>query len=786
MFKSYFVTAIRNIKRHKAFSIINIMGLAIGMAVCLLIAMYIKSELSYDRFHKDYDKIFRVQVKSGDPMMIKLGYSELILTPAILKDVLLEKYSNVKSVCRIRYYDPQGAPYKYNGNMAIEKSYLEVDPSFFNIFGYEFTAGNKTSAMPDQNSMVVTKSFASRCFGDSNPVGQIISIWGKDYKVTAVVKDVPANSHLKFNFLLPLEIHDYESKGWTSSNFTTYIKTDKPDNFYSLGDAIKELPKYYTSNSAKNNILYLLPLKDIHYKSNTKYEYEAAGNINYVYGLSALGIIVLILACVNFMNLSTAQASERSMEIGLRKTVGADKKEIIKQFLAESMSLSFIAVCFSILIVIAILPFFNRLTGTEIKISGNLSFLLMVLVLGLVTGLLAGSYPAFVLSSFRPINIIRKRFDSTGKYGAATLRRTMIVFQFIVCSFLIAGAIGVDKQIHFIFNKDMGYKKDQIIVMPIRDYKTIKAVKSEMLNSSFVQSASLSSYPPDQIGTTQNFFWDTPQNDQMFTSNAVDPDYFKTFDIKLSQGRFFNEQSEDSPEEQYILNETAVKYMKAENPIGMKMGRGDKVNGQVVGVVKDFHFKSLREKIEPLVLSVRSNGYSYLSLKINTADISGAINEIKDKYRTIVPNKPFDYYFLDEHFAKIYSKETQLAEVIKTFSLLAIIVACLGMLGLVTYSIGKKKKEIGVRKILGAEINNIIFLISKEFLILIILANVIAMPFSYYLIDAWLKDFVYKTEISWWIFPAAMLVSLFISAVTIGFQTIKAATANPVDSIRYE
>ena len=486
------------------------------------------------------------------------------------------------------------------------------------------------------------------------------------------------------------------------------------------------------------------------------------------------------------MNLSTAQASERSVEIGLRKTVGADRKEIIKQFMAESLGLSFIAVCFSIVIVIAALPLFNRLSGTNITVVGNVAFPVIALLLGTVTGLLAGSYPAFVLSSFKPVNIIRKRFNSAGKYGAVTLRRAMIVFQFLVCSFLIAGAIGVDKQISYIFNKDMGYKKDQIIVMPILDYKTIKAVKNELKNSSYVQSATLSSFPPDEIRSTQNFFWETPLNEQMFSANAVDPDYFRTYDIKLLQGRFFVEQPEDSEEEQYILNETAVKYMNAANPVGMKMGQGKGANGQVVGVVKDFHFKSLHEKIEPLILTTRSNGYSYLSLKINANNITGALKEIKEKYSAIVPNKPFDFYFLDEHFAKMYSKDTQLAEAIKTFSFLAIVVACLGMLGLVTYSISKRKKEIGVRKVLGAEINNIIFLISKEFLALIILANIIAIPFSYYAMSAWLADFAYKTEISWWIFPAATFASLIISAITIGFQTVKAATANPVESIKYE
>lgn len=786
MLKNYFVTSLRNIKRHKAFSIINIMGLAVGMAVCIIIMLYIKSELSYDKFHKDYEKTFRVQVKSGDDMMIKLGYGEVTLTPAMLKDILVEKYPEVKSVARVRYYNPNGIAYKFNGNIATEKSYLDVDPSFFDVFDFEFTVGSKASAMPDLNSIVITESFASRCFGNLNPIGQIISVRTKDYKVTSVLKDVPANSHLKFNFLLPIEIHDYESKGWTSSNFATYIKTDKADDYSKLNDIINDLPKYYCSNNAKNDKLFLLPLKDIHYKSNTKFEYEAIGNINYIYGLTVLGIIVLLLACVNFMNLSTAQAQERSVEIGLRKTVGANKKEIITQFMAESLSISFIAVCFAVLIVIISLPLFNRLVESNIKVSGDFSFLFMAMLLGIVTGLLAGSYPAFVLSSFTPISMIKKKIGSAGNFSSAVLRKSMIVFQFVVCSFLIAGAIGVDKQIHFIFNKDMGYKKDQIIIIPIRDYKTIKILKNELLNCPSVQYATLSSYAPDEIRTSQNYFWETPQNDQMFTSNAVDPDYFKTFDIKLAQGRFFVELPEDNPQEQYILNETAVKYMQAINPIGMKMGREDKPNGEVVGVVKDFNFRSLREKIEPLILSVRSNGYSYLSLKINTVNIAGAIDEIKEKYRAIVPNKPFDFYFMDEHFAKIYSKETQLADAIKIFSLLAIFVACLGMLGLITYSISKRKKEIGVRKILGAEIKNIIYLISKEFFLLIILANIIAIPFSFYAIHTWLSDFFYKTEISWWIFLLAMFASLLVSAVTIGFQTLKAATANPVDSIRYE
>lgn len=790
MLKNYFITALRNIKRYKTFSIINIIGLAVGMAVCMLIILFVNSEISYDKFHKDYNKIFRIQNKYGNEYREIFKTEWGITSPAMLKDLLTEKFPEIKTVTRIRFLDQRRIIVKYNGNITSEKKFLEVDPSFFDMFDYEFINGGKSFAFPDQNSVVVTKSFAARYFGNDNPLNKIINIKGNDYKVTAVLKDVPSNSHLKFDFLYPIVFRNGELGVWNNTNFATYVKLNKATDALSVGGRILELPKYHCSNIMKSDNLFLMPIKDIHFKSNTNSEFEPSGDINLVYGLITLALIILFLACINYMNLATAKSSSRSNEIGLRKSIGAGKAQIIRQFLVESLILSFIAMLLSTLIVYLSIPLFNRLTGTELDINilGNIKFIAALLLISAFTGIMAGSYPAFILSSFKPTGVFKMQNSSGGKWKIVSFRQALILFQFTVSSFLIIGVIVVTKQMHYINNKDLGYWKDQIVILPNIDYRLkdqYKVFKNELLKYPFVQSASVSYFIPAQVEAKQNYFWDNPQNDQMFSSNDVDEDYFKTYNIKLAQGRFFSALTNDS-KKQFILNESAVKYMKLDQPIGIKIGRGDDYQGEVVGVVKDFHFKSFHEKIAPIIMSWNANAFSYLSIKLNTKNMASSLSLIKAKFNEIINSKPFIYSFFDEDFGKIYEKEIRLSGIVNTFSFLSIFIACLGLMGLVAFAIEKRKKEISIRKVLGAEMKNVLYLISKEFFFLTLIANVIAIPIAYSVMSGWLSDFAYKTEMSWWIFAVSILISISLSVLTIGSQVIRAASANPVDSLRNE
>jgi len=789
MLRNYLVTAIRNIKRHKAFSIINILGLAAGMAVCIMIMIYAQSELSYDKFNPGYENIFRIKNEFGDPRFIKFAKEGSNKCPAMLKDVLLQKYPEVIEAARIRSASSEGK-IKYNGNLSIEKKYLNVDPSFYDIFGYEFIEGDKNTATQSINTMVVTENYAKKYFGNISPINKIMNIDGKDYQIGAVLKNVPVNSHLKFDYLLPLKIDSAEQGNWDRLNFALYLKLKDKADWNNLQRKIISLPGQYTSNIFKDDKLYLQPLGSIHFYSKTLFEFESPGDIKTLYGLIMLGAIVLLLACINFVNISTARLSARTTEIGLRKTVGAKRKEIIKQFIVESVCFSLWALGAAIIIVAAARPLFNELVETEINISMlyQLNSIIILIVFAVTTGVIAGIYPALIFSSFKPAEIINRKSLVKGNTGNAMLRKSLITFQFIICSLLIISVITINKQLHYINKKDMGYNIERILTIPLKYdmYGGREVFKSELLKNPIIKSVSFSTYPANNIDSRQNFFWDNSSNNQMLCGNAVDEDFIKTYNIKLIQGRDIIKPASEGAEEQYILNESAVKLMKLTQPIGVKMGSGKKIYGSVVGVVKDFHFKNLHEEISPLVMAVKINGYTCISIKIITDNITGALKSIEKKHKGIYPEVPFEYSFVDEQFGKMYQKEILLSKTTNTFSLLSIFVACLGLLGLVMFSIEKRRKEIGIRKALGAEIKSIIYLLSKEFIGLIIIANIIAIPVSYYLMRLWLNDFAYKTDISWWIFLLAMAVSLVIAMLTISWQTYKAATANPVESIRYE
>lgn len=789
MFKKYLTLTLRNIKKNKTYSLINILGLAVGMVVCVLVILYVQMELSYDKFNKDYDKIYRVKINFADPFWKGIYEDGGILTPAMLKDYITQNCPEAIEATRVGTKSFNKKIIKHKDFLEYENNYLSVDPSFFDVFDFKFINGSKYGALKDINSMVVTEKFAKKYFGSENPVNKTINAGEKDYIITAVLKDCPANSHLKFDYLLPIVVSPGEKTSWSALNYATYVKLKDPQMAAELIAKISGLPKTYGTDDLKNDKLYLQPLKDIHLYSHTDDEFEAGGSVNTVYGLITLALLVLTLACINFMNLSTAKSYSRSVEIGLRKVIGAERKHLIKQFMLESVFLSFISLLTAVIIINLIIPLFNQLVGAEIsfELLGNISVIIIIILFTLVIGIFAGSYPAFYLSSFRPITIMRKNIHYSG--GGVSFRKAMIVFQFVVCSSLILGTIIITKQIFFLNNKELGYKKEQIMILPVdrklrNEYNTFKG---ELLNYPVVKSASLSTFLPNDIQMNVDLFWDNPNKILKYYCLSSDSNFFRVYDVKLVKGEVLSQAKPGGTEGKLLLNETAARYMNLENPIGTKMGQGKEFFGEVTGVVKDFHFKSLHENIAPLLISIGDDNISkYLSIRIETKEMANAINTIKTKFNEMFPNRPFNYSFFDEQFDKMYKKENQFAGVISSFSFLSIFVACLGLLGMVTFTIEKRKKEIGIRKVLGAEAKNIVSLISKEFILLIVVANIIAIPIAYYTMNKWLADFAYKTEMNWWIFILSISVGVVISVITIGFQTIKAAISNPVDSLKNE
>ena len=789
MIKSYLTIALRNLKKHKAFSIINILGLTIGMVVCILILLYVRFELSYDKFHKNYDRIYRVEKSSSNE-------TEFNLTcPAVLAPVLKKNYPEVENVTRIlnpSWFQPK-VLMQYKDKQFYEERYLNIEPNFFEIFDFEFIEGNSKDAFTNPNSIVLTEELAKKYFGNVDPLGKVIRVENNDLKVAGVIKNVPVNSHMQFRFLTAIKFGPEfgEETSWNNWNYHTYIKLRENSSPNDFEKKIIDLPDRETDHKQMVNLT-IRPMKDIHLYSHSKDELGVNGSAESIYLFSSLALLVLIIACINFMNLSTARSSKRAVEVGLRKVIGANRFQIVKQFLGESIILSVISFILAMIIISISLPFFNKFAEVKIEPDDLLSLSLISSLFGLTifTGLIAGSYPAFYLSSFQPISALKKFAHFLGKRNTQLVfRKVLVVFQFVITSVLIIGVIIILHQLQFIRNKELGYSKEQILVIPSNDYRSLDSygvLKNELLQNPSIVIATLTSDLPNDIASRRDFFTENLNRNLICSSLTIDKDFFSTYNIKLIAGRTVKERAIDDNTEQFIINETAAKEMNLSSPVGTKMGRGEEIQGEIVGVTKDFHFKPLYEKIGPLVMHLNGNPPKYLSLKLKTEKLNAVMDFIKKKFYSVFQDRPFDYFFFDESFDKMYRKEEKFASIIEVFSVLSIFVGCLGLFGLVSFAAESRTKEVGIRKVLGAEMKNIFYLLTKEFAALILIANIVAIPIAYYTLSKWLDDFAYKTEMTWWIFILSVVISCVLAAVTVSYQVIKAATANPVEALRYE
>ncbi|MDZ7304890.1 MAG: ABC transporter permease [candidate division KSB1 bacterium] len=789
MFKNHLKIAARNLLKYKVYSFINIAGLAIGMACCLLILLYVQHELAYDHFHEKADRIYRI-LRHG---RVQDSDYTIPVNPAPLAETLVREFPEVLAATRMLSVKAFAeCVVKYADKQFVENRILFADSTFFDIFTFSLLLGNSRTALDKPNRVVITEAMAQKYFGDENPMGKTlrINIGGNAdlaFTITGVAKDVPPNSHFHFDFLPSLVTLDWSrSTSWGQNAFYTYFLLSKGYSAAQLEAKLPQLVQKYIARTMQfDDRFFVQPLTAIHLRSNYDLELEPNSDIIYVYIFSIIAFIVLLSACINFMNLATARSANRVREIGVRKVLGASRGQLLRQFLSESTILSVIAVLFAVGLLELFLPLFNRLAERQIAVDfTSNSFLLAGLIgMGLLVGILAGSYPAFFLSSFRPIVALRGK-PQQGTRGA-WLRSGLVFLQFAISIVLIIGTFVVERQLHYVRNKRLGFDKEHVVVISRASAlgPRWQAFKHELMWSPNVIHTAGSSSVPGRYFDSTVFEAEGMDESQRLWYVFADEGFIETMGMEMVAGRNFSPEfaTETSA---FILNETAVKKLGWENAVGKKLA-GNARTGAIIGVVKDFHFESLHQEIHPLVMLFATSP-SYLSVRVRQANLHQTLTFLEEKWRSFVPDQPFEYSFLDEAFDKLYRSEERLEQIFGYFSTLAIFIACLGLFGLASFTAEQRTKEIGIRKVLGASVASILFLLSKDFGKLVLLANFIAWPVAWYAMNRWLQNYAYRIEIGWWVFALAGGLALIIAFATVSTQAFKAALANPVQVLRYE
>jgi len=804
MLKNYLKIALRNFLRHRAYSFINISGLAIGIACCILMLLFVQEELSYDRFHASAERIHRVIVDENNEGTIR----HLANTYAPLAPALQTEFPEIPHIVRI-------FPHSVTVNRDEQRRFQEerfffVDSTVFEVFSFAFLRGDPRTALHEPNAMVITAATAQKYFGDENPVGHILTIENKlDLKVTGVLQNVPRNSHVDFDFLANLNSVKTVlgpwvlTRGWHWPPMYTYILLPQNYSASAIENRMPELVRKHVPESlASRQALRLQPLTDIHLHSDLENEIAPTSNIAYVYVFSAIAVFVLLIACFNFMNLATARAAKRAKEVGLRKVIGAQRGQLIKQFLGESLFYAVLALLLALVLVELFLPTFNALLDKQIEMSyaNDWSVVFGLLALTLVVGILAGSYPALFLARVRPVQALYgKTLFGVGGRSPLRLRAVLVVVQFVISIGLIVVTTVVNEQVQFIQDKHLGFEKEHLVTISIRDeamQQNFAAIKNGLLSKTGVaQVSAISNFPWEQGYYDFYIRAEGMKPDEKFNMPTllVEHDFVRTFGMEIVAGREFLKEHTTDAQEAFILNEAAVKKLGWSSALDKKIemesvAAGKPRTGKVIGVVKDFHLRSLHYEIEPLVLLISPEPYylDNLAIRLDAKNVSQTMTALELKWRELAPNRPFEYSFLDQAFDKLYRKEQKLAQVFQYFSAIAIFVGCLGLFGLASFIAEQKTKEIGIRKVLGASVAGIIGLLSSEFAKLVLLSNLIAWPVAYFAMNKWLQQFAYRIDVVWWIFALAGGLAFFIALLTVGAQAIKAALANPVDALRYE
>ncbi|HYF04460.1 MAG TPA: ABC transporter permease [Patescibacteria group bacterium] len=808
MFKSYFIIAFRNLIRHKGFTAINIAGLALGITACLLIGLFVYDEVQYDKFVPDGERIYRVVVERSTP----IGNEISPRTPPIYAPVLQQDVPEVETSVRTMEILSKNLLESGDKKLYVENG-MYTGANFFTIFPLAFKYGSINDALQERNSIVLSEELATRFFGNENPVGREMTMEKESFLVRGVLKNSDAKFHLKLHYLLPIESAQLPTERmnvWYWSQFNTYVKLKKGASAHAAEATFQQIAKKNVppvlGEMNHTNTPIFQPLHDIYlHSADFKIDMAQRGNIVYVKALSAIAMFILLIACFNFVNLATAKSLQRAKEVGIRKTLGASRKQLIFQFLGEAVFLTVFSVIISAALVEILLPTLNDFTGKTLTFQAfkNSQIILLLIGLTFTIGILAGLYPAAVLSGFQPVKVLKGTSASDGEPGKTPwLRQGLIVTQFIVSVFLIISAMTVFKQVNFLHNKDLGFSKEQVMFFPMRSENTFKnweTFKNELQRAPGIQSVSIGyGFPGDMVAGDRIIVPAGGERKQhSVTQILTDHDYIKTLGLKLSAGRDFSEEFATDKDHAYIINETAVKqfgFSSPENAIGKLLEwpvwndrNPDSLKiGQIVGVVKDFHYKSLFDKLEPAVIQIFPEAYWKVAVKLETKNIESAMAHVQKVWNQFSPDFPIEYTFLDKNFEVMYKAEDKLQSLLWIFTGIAIFVACLGLFGLATYSAQRRKKEIGIRKVLGASISNIVIILTKELLRLVIIANIIAWPLAWFMMDGWLQNFAYRISINFDVFLLASAVTVLIAFVTISTQAFKAGSANPVDNLRTE
>ncbi|NQU55284.1 MAG: ABC transporter permease [Bacteroidetes bacterium] len=799
MFKNFIKTTLRNLLRNKFYSMINIVGLAIGITSCILIMLYVQSEMSYDKYNENASRIYRVNLYA---MLSDDDFNSPVTCPPLAR-ALKDEFPEVEAA--VRFANFTQPVIRHNNDVFNETHWFFTDPDFFNIFTTPFILGNAQEVLVQPNSVVLTESTAKKYFRNENPVGKFLT-WDndRDYLITGVIKDFPQNSHFKPDFLASFvgQALDNNSE-WINNQLYTYLVLKEG---YSQQDIDAKLPgfvkKYvgpqvmqtlgvsfddFIAGGGKYNY-YLQPLTEIHFDNKTAGTLEPAGNQSYMIIFSIIAIFILVIACINFMNMATARSAKRAKEVGIRKSLGSNRKSLVTQFLSESIFITLISMVLAMVLIKIFLPAFNNLIDKQLEFNyfDNIKTIPLIVLFGIAVGVLAGSYPSFFLASFNPVKVLKGIHLAEGSH--ARLRNGLVIFQLAVSIVLFSGTFFISKQLNFLQNKELGFDKESLVIVEQADNlgTQLSSFKQELLAQAGISGVCNTTTVPGRIFTSSTFTHQTASDPRGILTMWTDCDFVNTYKIEMKEGRYFEEGSQTTART-VVLNESAIKKLNIENPIGKKIYEGARTPEEaltIIGVMKDFHCESLHQEVSSLV--VRRGEGNNLTIRIATENIQANLKLIEQTWKKFSNGQTFDYVFFDQDLDRLYKAEVRTKQIVTVFSALAIIIACLGLLALAAFIAEQRTKEIGVRKVNGARIWEIMFSLNRDFIKWVAIAFVIAVPAAWFLMNNWLGNFAYKTALSWWIFAIAGLAALIVALITVSWISWRAATRNPVKALRYE
>lgn len=785
MFKNYLIVAFRSILRNKGFTFINVFGLAVGMACCIILFLFVQYESSFDKFHDKADQIYRVISQNEDDG----GVDRFVMTPAPLAPALLQDFPEVQKAVRFSY---GGLEVTHRGLRFYERAFF-ADSEVFDMFNFPLIKGDPQTALNDPYALLISERMADKYFPGEEPVGKSLILDGDyTYNVVGVFKDIPPNSHLQFDLLGSFQhFHQRHQTSWGISNYLTYVLLSENTDVDAFQAKMLDFIDKYRGKEVreKYRLNYLFqPLSKIHLYSHWRGELQPGTRVSSLYIFSAVGLFLLLLACFNYINMSLAKSTNRGIEVGIRKVIGANRGQLTIQFLTQSSLVTLLSLPLTILLIELILPLFNSLSGKHLAVNYGRNLSLLFFVTGIVffTGLVSGLYPSLFLSSLQPIKILKGMFRDS--FNVSLFRKSLVVLQFTISTVFIVCTLIIVGQLRFMHTKELGLDREYVVMIPIHEKEILQryeTVKNELLKGNSVVSVSATTFYPGQ--TWRQNFWKEGQLEDTYPQVrwiSVDHDFIKTMGIELKEGRDFSLDFASDVNEAYILNETAIRELGLNSPLGKAFEIIER--GKIIGVVKDFHFLSLHSEIEPVVLVLYPEGFNQFAVRIRSENIPEALGFLEETWNSLAVEQAFEYRFLDQEFDALYKSEMRLEKIFTWVSILSVLIACLGLFGLASYAVERRTKEIGIRKVLGASSSRLIWLLSREFTLWVLLANVFAWPVAYFIMQQWLKNFAYRAPLGLWIFLLSGFLALGIAVLTVFIQSYRAAISDPVNTLRYE